>query len=498
MTHIETNFIEALRNVFLGSEFEGDSGFVNMLEIKSRYFVQFYPALLEKIKSISANEDTTQKEIFDQILQFLKQYISESGSVYFHSPQTKSPFYEEIDPLDSPVSLNWNTKMLYYIKSERLWTSIAFPTSDINNNPIHIFFDVSGIALKQSNEKRVISYSFSNYSEDKITLACNYSITRDKSELDLIIKDCTKAGMEISKTNLTKAIRSFERRREIDFYLNKDAKTYLKRQLDGWVKNKLLSGESQFDQNRIGQAKKIKESIEIVIDYISMFEDMLVKLWLKPKFVLDSNYVITTNRILELPDGQSLIDMIISSPTFNLQVDEWKQLSLIASNVKLEQIVKAFSSGSDQSFQLQFLPFDTKILGQDVRTRLEEMFTDMDNQIDGWLIRSENFQALNTLLPKFKGKIQTIYIDPPFNLGENADFLFNVNYKDATWIALLENRIDLAHKILSDNGNMFVRCDYNGNMYVRMLMNEIFGKDSFKNELVINRINKQDSRGSEI
>jgi len=107
--------------------------------------------------------------------------------------------------------------------------------------------------------------------------------------------------------------------------------------------------------------------------------------------------------------------------------------------------------------------------------------------LDGWLIKSENYQALNTILNKFREKVQTIYIDPPFNKEQDADYLYIVKYKDSTWITMLENRLKLAKELLNERGSIFVRCDYNGNMYVRLLMNEIFGEENFRNEIVVKR-----------
>ncbi|MBC7334531.1 MAG: site-specific DNA-methyltransferase, partial [Actinobacteria bacterium] len=106
-------------------------------------------------------------------------------------------------------------------------------------------------------------------------------------------------------------------------------------------------------------------------------------------------------------------------------------------------------------------------------------------------IKSENYQALNTILPKFKEKVQTIYIDPPFNKEQDADYFYSVKFKDATWITMLENRIRVARELLNEKASIFVRCDYNGNMYVRMLLNEVFGEENFRNEIVVNRIVKK-------
>lgn len=117
-------------------------------------------------------------------------------------------------------------------------------------------------------------------------------------------------------------------------------------------------------------------------------------------------------------------------------------------------------------------------------------FDDLDAALDGWLIHSENYQALQTMLPKFAQRVQCIYIDPPFNLDSSDQFQYRTNYKDANWATLLENRVARAVDYLTRYGLMFVRCDYNGNWLVRCLLNSRFGEDNFYNEVFINRIKK--------
>ena len=136
--------------------------------------------------------------------------------------------------------------------------------------------------------------------------------------------------------------------------------------------------------------------------------------------------------------------------------------------------------------QYQFLPIDTKYF-KDLEIEILDSFDNLDEALDGHLIHSENYQALNTLKEKYKEKVQCIYIDPPFNLGKNADFNYKVNYKDSNWATILENRIRLAHSLLSDTGSIFVRCDHNGNFIVRCLLDNIFGKDNLLNEIILSR-----------
>ena len=91
--------------------------------------------------------------------------------------------------------------------------------------------------------------------------------------------------------------------------------------------------------------------------------------------------------------------------------------------------------------------------------------------------------------------MKCIYIDPPFNLGVNGDFLYKTNYLDSSWITLLKNRMELSRNYLSDDGVFFSRCDYHGSHLIRHLQNEIFDNKNFRNEMFVNRIfkNKNES-----
>ena len=100
------------------------------------------------------------------------------------------------------------------------------------------------------------------------------------------------------------------------------------------------------------------------------------------------------------------------------------------------------------------------------------------------MIKSENFQALNLIKLKYKNKIDCIYIDPPFNLGEDADYLYRVDYKNSTWCTLLKNRIDLTHDLYTKDGSIFIRCSHDGNMFVRLLLEHTMGSNNYRNEII--------------
>jgi len=188
--------------------------------------------------------------------------------------------------------------------------------------------------------------------------------------------------------------------------------------------------------------------------------------------------------------GRSFSESILGKILENKkQVEEWRELFGIEVKGKEDLMVK----NPFQRKEWKKLPIDTRYFDDDFKFKLLEKQTekaDLDDLLDGILIKSENWQALNLLLNKYREKVQTIYIDPPFNKELDADYLYNVKYTDSTWISMLENRLTLARDLLKDTGSIFVRCDYNGNMYVRLLMNEIFGEENFRNEIGVSRIKK--------
>jgi adenine specific DNA methylase Mod len=196
--------------------------------------------------------------------------------------------------------------------------------------------------------------------------------------------------------------------------------------------------------------------------------------------------VITLDRIAERDRELKLIEKILEHRNFNEQVKEWKELGIVDSSFKKSKIIENDLTGKHLSKEYKHLPVDTRYF-KDLELEILGLFDDLDNSLDGWLIKSENYQALNTILPKFKEKVQTIYIDPPFNKEQDADYFYSVKYKDSSWITLLENRLRLARDILKNTGSIFTRCDYNGNMYVRLLMNEVFGSENFLHQISINR-----------
>jgi hypothetical protein len=159
---------------------------------------------------------------------------------------------------------------------------------------------------------------------------------------------------------------------------------------------------------------------------------------------------------------RDVIHDVVSHPNFRKQEKEWREMGL------------SYNSLNDSP-----LPLDTSYFDDLLELKKVE--------VDGILIKGDSYLSLKWLLNVGESDVKLTYIDPPFNKERERDFSYSVKYTNHIWLTMLENRISLAKRLLREDGVFFVRCDHDGNMLVRMLMDRVFGEDKFRNEIDIKR-----------
>lgn len=97
---------------------------------------------------------------------------------------------------------------------------------------------------------------------------------------------------------------------------------------------------------------------------------------------------------------------------------------------------------------------------------------------DNLIIKGNNLIALYSLVEKYRGKVKLIYIDPPYNTG-NDSVGYNDNFNHSTWLTFMKNRLEVAREFLRDDGVIFVSIDDNEQAYLKVLMDEVFGRGNF-------------------
>lgn len=105
---------------------------------------------------------------------------------------------------------------------------------------------------------------------------------------------------------------------------------------------------------------------------------------------------------------------------------------------------------------------------------------------DSLLVKGNNLLVLHTLKQAYAGRVKLIYIDPPFNT-DNDTFTYNDSFSHSTWLTFMKNRLNAAKDLLAKDGVICVQLDQNEGPYCRVLMDEVFGRDNFRNEIIVRR-----------
>ena len=475
------------------------SGFSNLLSIKEQYFSHIKAYL----DSAIPNDDFNSHDIYNKLYTFFDSYLNDTGTPFFHDTPLYKNIYAKVYTNSKDTSLFYKTKDLYYVKSDTLYTSLTL--SD-ENELAQIHFDTSEYRQNADNTKRKLIFKLdkieqtSTDTQDSIPTIyikvlsqkdllpkLNAVFKENSNELsEDFIKSLKAHKFPLDEAHIKKLFASYKKQNEVDFFIHKNARAFLQEQFDLWFYHYLYK-DSEFQEwsvESISHLQRIRNIALEIIGLIGDFEDELKAVWLKPKFVKEVNYVFSLDLILKhlaLSDkaqNTALLDSICNDKGFEKQIKEWQDLGLIDESFQAQNISEKILSDD----KYKFLPLDTKHFSKEIKYKILSVFDDIESILNGELIKADNFQALNSLMPKYQNKVDLIYIDPPFNTG--SDFEYRDKFQDSTWLSLMENRLELAREFLSDRGSFYLHLDHNANYRGRELLNAIFGEENFINEIV--------------
>ncbi len=477
MARNEDEFYQDLKNIFIGAKVEGNSGYINLMRIKSAYLEKILKLLKSDIEKETTEFPEFREELFTRLHTFFRTYFSESGSIYFSYTPLKSKVFEKIYSNNQDVILFWKTSKLYYVKTDNLWKSISVDYS-VDGLALTVKFDASQIEGKKSNEKRVIIFQLESVNDRIITFKPQYSEHGKETKISEMLKELKRNSINLNEEQLDELFKIFKKQTEVDYFINKDANGFLKEQFDLWLKNYLFDDESDYSEKRLKQLKVLKNIAYNVIDFVSQFEDELVRIWSKPKFALNSSYVITLDRIVTEDKSIRIIREILEHPNFQSQLKEWRNLGIVDGKFSANKII--LKEGDSQEYlndNYRTLPIDTKYF-KDIEHKIIGLFDNLDKELDGWLVHSENFQALSTLVLKFKNMVKVIYIDPPYNTDSSPINYLN-NYKDSTFLTLVKNRADISRQFLGEDGLSVTSIDDVELRYITTILDQTFGRENY-------------------
>ena len=246
-------------------------------------------------------------------------------------------------------------------------------------------------------------------------------------------------------------LRQYTRRNTSDFFIHKDLKGFLARELDFHLKNEVLNLEELeaagegLSEGWFQLLRLIKRIGLRIIEFLAQIEDFQKMLWEKRKFVTEAFYLVTVGHVPEA--------FYAEIAACQAQWDEWQalfDLETPANATKRMELLKARPT----------LVLDTRHFPQDFTDRLLASFDDLDESTDGLLVHSENWQALSLLQEKYRERVKSIHIDPPYNT-QTSGFLYKNDYQHSSWLAMMENRVRISQTLLAHDGHFLSHIDEN-------------------------------------
>ncbi|MBT7393114.1 site-specific DNA-methyltransferase, partial [archaeon] len=451
---------------------------------------------LEKNINSRKNLEDVEEDIYDRILTFFSRYYLDgdfiSKGIYSNANKYSIPYNGD------EVYLHWANKDQYYVKTTEDFKDFKFvengyeihfkiKEADVeqNNNKsdekklfiylnhelkgkkLVFYFDYRGIndselaelkeltGFKKADKKSVLDYNFikmrNDLGIDQSSLSeLDFLNQKYKNQITLIESESC-----ILKWNLNKYIS----KNSSDYFIHKDLKGFLLRELDFYIKNEMFNIDKVNDEDEIKfNLKKIKTFKEIssnIVEFLAQIENFQLKLCEKKKFVVSTDYCITLDHI----DEKFYAEILKNEK----QLEEWKKLGFIDGSIDVKYLKEHPT-----------LVLDTKFFSG-LKYQILSEIENLEENTNGVLINSENFQALNLMLEKYRGKIKCCYIDPPYNTG-NDGFLYKDGFSHSSWMSLMNDRLIIMNKFLSDEGVTFVSIDDNESENLKKIMEHIFGE----------------------
>ena len=458
-----------------------------------------YQQLKAKLETSS---DTTalQNEVFSHLVTFFSRYYDNGD--FISKRRYKDNTYA-IPYNGEEVKLYWANADQYYIKSSEYFRNYSFvlPTS---RRKVH--FVLKDASTEQNNnktannmERRFALYKpetegepFYEVNGDELNIFFTYELmpkgTKQNDQMAEAFKSIKNVvPMEFSellsvksptdknanRTLLEKHLTDYTAKNSFDYFIHKDLGGFLRRELDFYIKNEVMLLDDldvQHIESQLNIIKAIKLVGEKIIRMLAQLEDFQKKLWLKKKFVVQSDYCITIDRV-----PRKLYPEILANER---QREEWVRLFAI-DEIKGDLTTEAYSVPLTMEFleQNPFLVLDTAFFSKQFKHKLVACMENIDRDCNGLLINSENFQALELLQEKYKKGIPCVYIDPPYNTS-SSEILYKNSYKHSSWLSLLCDRVKLGLSLMTKDAIQCTAIDDVESYRLRLILENIFGGET--------------------
>ena len=479
------------------------------------------PETLPKVKELRArlagdavDIGALESEVYDHLFSFFRRYYSEGD---FLSKRVYKPGVYAIPYEGEEVKLHWANADQYYIKTSEYLRDYAFRLRpDDEAKPMRVHFRLvdaaegehGNVKAAEGKDRRfrlaeddavaveddelIVRFTYQpdpgkqkdlNAAAEKALLAlADPQLAEWIRELGAIHRRVD--GSESDSTRLRVHLDRYTARNTFDYFIHKDLGAFLRRELDFYIKNEVMHLDDVENESApraeqyLSKIRVIRRIAGKIIDFLAQLEDFQKKLWLKKKFVVEASWCIRVGCIPE--------EFYPEIAANEAQHEEWVELYSIDEIEGDQTTPGGYTTPLTAEFLKRHptLTVDTQHVDAGLKARLLEAVGDLDEQTDGVLFHSENFQALRLSHDRYSSAINCVYADPPYNTSEET-FVYKNLYKHSSWLAMIGDRGRVARSMLAHDGIAFFAIDDEEVANLRLVLTEVFGPDNWLGTLVV-------------
>ncbi|QBG47610.1 site-specific DNA-methyltransferase [Verrucomicrobia bacterium S94] len=470
----------------------------------------------------------TEDAIYSHLIRFFSRYYDAGDFISMR--RYKEGVYA-IPYEGEEVVLHWANKDQYYIKSSENLRDYTVRLAEGDDAPrLHfklVEADIEKDNRKAADDKKrlfIFNPEKTEILENEVVLGFEYRADPDNRKQEAFITACVDYVKEHAadfgafapkllapkptekrkdRTVLEKHLVDYTAKNSMDYFIHKDLGGFLRRELDFYIKNEVMHLDdiehetAPRVESYLVQIRVLRGIAHKLIDFLAQLEEFQKKLWLKKKFVVESNWCITLDRVPE-----NLYPEIAANKA---QWAEWEKLGFLVGREKAQKDTK---NGQDELGlgdntvpdlgtveYLKAFPYmviDTAFYDAEFKQKLLAAIDNIDEQTDGLLIHSENFQALNLLQERYREQVKCVYFDPPYNTGDDG-FAYKDNYQSSSWATMMNQAVGNLYWFLDAEGSLFANCDENEFLNFGHILQSVFGEENHVETITWNkRVPKND------
>jgi len=457
-----------------------------VLDIKTKMANAVDPASLEN-------------DVFSKLQTFFSRYYDKGD--FISQRRYKADTYA-IPYEGEEVKLYWANHDQYYIKSSEHLRDYAFLAKEggvgyeksVRIKLIEADTEKDNSKAKPGEERRFVLDDANPLSEEngELLIHFNFNPAGKKSQEKLnelavatifeqegfddwlaILKAPMPTEKNKDRTLLARHLNEYTARNTFDYFIHKDLGGFLNRELDFFIKNEVLFLDDIDDaafnitEQQLRKIKVIRSIAKKIIRMLALLENFQKKLWLKKKFVVETNYCITLDLI---PFDEALFEKIFSNED---QLGEWEELFAIDRkqldrNYELMEWTEFLSVDKYSN-----LPVDTRFYNALITDQLVSLIDNIDEKTTALLINADNFQAARFLSGALSNKVECMYLDPPYN-APSSEILYKNSFKHSSWLSFFGSRLEQGKKLLSKEGVLIIAIDDNEQERLGMYLSDSF------------------------